>query len=115
MHHKFERNCQRSRLVQISLCVIPVFCVCVSTCKGWVPVPGATDVDGDGDVDVDSDADVDSDIEIQVTDPDCVTIIEKWETLEDLKAHLVAPHMLVYREKVADMVERLTLKLLEPA
>lgn len=59
--------------------------------------------------------DVESDIEIQITDPDCVTIIEKWETLEDLQAHLVAPHMLVYREKVADIVESLTLKLLQPA
>ena len=59
--------------------------------------------------------DVVSDIDIQESDPNSVTIIEKWETLEDLKAHLVAPHMLVYREKVAEIVESLTLKLLEPA
>lgn len=59
--------------------------------------------------------DVDSDLAIQVSDPSIVTIIEKWESLDDLKAHLTAPHMLVYREKVAGIVEGLSLKLLKPA
>ena len=59
--------------------------------------------------------DEDTDIEIQQSDPSIVTIIEKWETLEDLKVHLTAPHMLVYREKVADIVENLSLKILKPA
>ncbi|HPQ61147.1 MAG TPA: putative quinol monooxygenase [Syntrophales bacterium] len=30
---------------------------------------------------------------------DRVTIIEKWETLEDLKSHMEAPHMKKYRER----------------
>ncbi len=44
-----------------------------------------------------------------------VTIVEKWETLDDLLAHLKAPHMLAYGEKVKDMVEKKSLKILTPA
>jgi len=39
-----------------------------------------------------------------------VTIIEKWDSLEDLQAHLSAPHMLAYKENVKDLVEKLSLK-----
>ena len=46
---------------------------------------------------------------------DSVTIIEKWETLENLEAHLKAPHMLAYREKVQDLVEGTSLKVLTDA
>ena len=41
-----------------------------------------------------------------------VTIIEKWDSLEDLQAHLSAPHMLAYKENVKDLVEKLSLKVL---
>ena len=44
-----------------------------------------------------------------------VTIIEKWESLKDLQAHLTAPHMLAYQEKVKDLVEHVSLKILEEA
>ncbi len=44
-----------------------------------------------------------------------VTIIEKWESLEDLQTHISAPHMLSYREKVKDLVESMSLKVLEEA
>ncbi|MCP4023684.1 MAG: antibiotic biosynthesis monooxygenase [Desulfobacteraceae bacterium] len=40
------------------------------------------------------------------------TIIEKWHNLEDLKAHLSAPHMLAYKEKVKDLVEKVSIKVL---
>jgi len=33
--------------------------------------------------------------------PDVVTLVEKWESLEHLNAHLVAPHMTPYREQVS--------------
>ena len=46
---------------------------------------------------------------------DVVTVIEKWESLDALKAHLVAPHMGAYREKVNDLVAGTTLHILEPA
>jgi quinol monooxygenase YgiN len=44
-----------------------------------------------------------------------VTIIEKWGSLEDLQAHLSAPHMLAYREKVKDLVEKMSVKVLGEA
>jgi quinol monooxygenase YgiN len=44
-----------------------------------------------------------------------VTIIEAWESLDHLKAHLKAPHMLEYKEKTKDMVNGLTLTVTEPA
>lgn len=57
--------------------------------------------------------DVETGLPPQVLDENMVTIIEKWEDLEALKVHLVAPHMLAYREKVKDMVENLSLKVLQ--
>ncbi len=46
---------------------------------------------------------------------DTVTIVEQWETLAHLQAHLVAPHMVEYRPRVKDLVIRTTLQVLEPA
>lgn len=46
---------------------------------------------------------------------DVVTVIEKWESVSALEAHLVAPHMETYREQVKDLVTGLTLHVLEPA
>ena len=43
-----------------------------------------------------------------------VTIVEKWESLAALKAHLAAPHMAAYREAVKDLVVKVTLQVLEP-
>ncbi len=44
-----------------------------------------------------------------------VTIIEKWGSLEDLKAHLTSSHMLEYREKTKDLVEKISIKILKEA
>jgi quinol monooxygenase YgiN len=43
-----------------------------------------------------------------------VTIVEKWESLQALHAHLAAPHMAVYRERVKDIVVGVTLQILDP-
>ncbi len=43
-----------------------------------------------------------------------VTIVEKWESLQALQAHLQAPHMKEYRERVKEIVAGLTLQVLEP-
>ena len=47
--------------------------------------------------------------------PDVVTVVEKWSSLEALKAHAAAPHMAAYRGKVKDFVIRITLQVLTPA
>lgn len=57
--------------------------------------------------------DAPTDLEPQQCDDNMVTIIEKWESLDDLKVHLTAPHMLAYREKVGDMVGGVALKVLQ--
>ena len=44
-----------------------------------------------------------------------VVIVEKWESLESLENHLIAPHMNEYRKKVKDLVVRSSLQILQPA
>lgn len=51
----------------------------------------------------------------QRLDPNLVTIIEKWSSLEALRVHLAAPHMAAYREKVKDLVSDVELKVLQDA
>lgn len=46
---------------------------------------------------------------------DVAVIIEKWESVEALKAHMQAPHMLEYRGRVKDLVEKVQLQILGPA
>jgi quinol monooxygenase YgiN len=47
--------------------------------------------------------------------PDVVTILEKWSDVAALEAHLAAPHMQAYRERVRDLVKSAQLYVLEPA
>jgi len=49
--------------------------------------------------------DADSGIEAQWRDESVVTVIEKWETLDALKAHLAAPHMQTFHEQTDALVE----------
>ncbi len=56
--------------------------------------------------------DADTSLTKQNVDPDRVTIVEKWESIEALEAHLVAPHMQAYRPKVKDFVESSELRIL---
>ncbi len=46
---------------------------------------------------------------------DIVMIVEKWATLPDLEAHLVAPHMTPYRAAVKDWIKSSVLRILQPA
>lgn len=58
--------------------------------------------------------DIDSGLDAQ--DPrrdDTVVIVEAWDNMDCLNAHLVAPHMGIYREKVKDMVSGTTLQVLQ--
>jgi quinol monooxygenase YgiN len=47
--------------------------------------------------------------------PEVVTIVEQWQDVEALRAHLSAPHMAAYRERVADYVYSASLQILRPA
>jgi quinol monooxygenase YgiN len=51
----------------------------------------------------------------QELDENVVTIIEKWESLDDLMAHLSAPHMAEHMEKEKDLVEKASIKILKKA
>lgn len=44
-----------------------------------------------------------------------VTVIEKWESPAALQAHLSAPHMVEFRDRVKDMVQSIELHVLQPA
>lgn len=44
-----------------------------------------------------------------------VTVIEKWQSVEALKKHLEAPHMVRYRRTVKDLVLGVSIRVLEPA
>ncbi len=59
--------------------------------------------------------DVPTGLSPQALNEHVVTIIEKWQSLEDLRAHLAAPHMLAYRTAVKDIVADVSLKVLAAA
>ena len=42
-----------------------------------------------------------------------VVIVERWENLDALKAHLVAPHMKTYRAAVKDLVKGMQVQVLQ--
>ena len=59
--------------------------------------------------------DIEADLPPQILDENVVTIIEKWESVEALRDHLAAPHMLAYKEKVKGIVEDVSIKVLQEA
>ena len=56
-----------------------------------------------------------TDIDVQDANPNKVVIIEKWESVDHLNAHLVAPHMVAFVESAQDLLTGLTLNVLEKA
>jgi quinol monooxygenase YgiN len=59
--------------------------------------------------------DYDSKLEPQEINENLVTIVEQWEDMAALNEHLAASHMLEYKENVKDIVEKVTLKILQDA
>ena len=47
--------------------------------------------------------------------PNAFIVIEKWKSLDHLKAHAAAPHMAEYAAKVKDMLESRVIHVLSPA
>ena len=69
----------------------------------------------DGCLDYEPTIDLESGLPIQSEIRDnVVTIIEAWENLEALHAHLKTEHMTAYREAVQDYVAGLTVRVLKP-
>jgi len=69
----------------------------------------------DGCIDYYPALDADSGLDVQEKDAHVVTVVEKWQSVAHLDAHLQAPHMVSFRESVADIVEGLSLKVLQKA
>lgn len=68
----------------------------------------------DGCVEYGPTVDAVTDIAAQIPRRDnVVTIVEKWESVDALKAHLVAPHMTEYRGRVKDLVAGSVLRILD--
>jgi quinol monooxygenase YgiN len=47
--------------------------------------------------------------------PDTFVVVEKWESMEALKAHAAAPHMAAYGAKVKDKLASRAVHILSPA
>ena len=47
--------------------------------------------------------------------PDTFLVIEKWESMDALKAHAAAPHMAAYAAKVKDLIASRVIHILQPA
>ena len=47
--------------------------------------------------------------------PDTLVAIEKWESLDALKAHAAAPHMAAYGAKTKEMIANRAVHILSPA
>ena len=60
---------------------------------------------------VDTDAALGPHVDVR---PNVVTVVEKWESVEALKAHLVAPHMEAFRSRVGEWITNLSLQVLDP-
>jgi len=46
--------------------------------------------------------------------PDTFVCVEKWESIEALKAHIAAPHMVVYAAQTKPLVARRVIQVLDP-
>ena len=47
--------------------------------------------------------------------PDTFLVVEKWESMDALKAHAAAPHMAVYGAKTREMIVSRVIHILSPA
>ncbi len=43
-----------------------------------------------------------------------VTVVEQWESVQALEAHMIAPHMREYKEKVGAIMESVKIDVLQP-
>jgi quinol monooxygenase YgiN len=57
--------------------------------------------------------DIDTGLDRQSLDHNLITIVEKWSDVESWKNHLATPHLRAYHQQVKDMVEGVTIKVLQ--
>jgi quinol monooxygenase YgiN len=70
----------------------------------------------DGCIEYGTAVDAQTEIDVQIAErPNTLTVVEKWKSLGALKAHLAAPHMVEFRERVKDVVTGISLQILDPA
>lgn len=60
------------------------------------------------------DAETDLERQRRVGD-DVLTMVEQWDSIDHLRAHLAAPHMTAFREKAGGLIESIDLRVHEPA
>jgi quinol monooxygenase YgiN len=58
-------------------------------------------------------ADIDSKIPIQDLNENVIMVLEKWESMKSLHNHLEAPHMQVFLKEVSNLVENVSIKVLQ--
>ncbi len=51
---------------------------------------------------------------VQTLDPQCVTVVETWESMDALEAHSQAPHMVAFRERAGHLVDSISLRVVHP-
>jgi quinol monooxygenase YgiN len=47
--------------------------------------------------------------------PDTFVVVEKWESMDALKAHVAAPHMATYAAKTKELIASRVIHILDPA
>ncbi len=58
--------------------------------------------------------DADAGWETQALDPEFVTFVETWETLEALQAHSRTRHMVAFRERTGHLVDTISIRVVRP-
>ncbi|MCG8587315.1 MAG: antibiotic biosynthesis monooxygenase [Pirellulales bacterium] len=70
----------------------------------------------DGCIEYGAAVDAATDIGPQIDDrPNVVTVVEKWESVDALKAHLAIAHMEEFRARCGEWIKSISLQILDPA